>query len=376
MRDIRLPDLKELPKPIADVFVAGSSGIAFVASYLAATYLPEHAGAEVSYAIYLAQLWAGIFGVVFYNVVRLEEPASGAEFRVRWYWLIIPALLSLLWLNTALFLLLVLRFAIVRGTSVPLALRTSWVAGGALVTLSGAAAVAAVGFEQYHFYALLACTLSLLIAFMTWRHQVWTVLPHTLVSTLLTRKGFFGRVLLRSSLDIYIFSVSAVLLYIVMHTTTPAISADFVKIYSAMAIANLFVVVIEGRVLNTSGRVEAIGPVTAAGMAAVSFAAVFAWTTFLIHAPILAGLCAASGAAFAVINGNLLARIRRLGSPRSMLALSGAGVIAMLAAFAPMVAVGQIGLEFAIMAMLANMGLQFLLLLGLHSRLRSRPTIV
>lgn len=374
--DIRFPGLGAIPKPMADIFVAGSSGINFIASYLAATYLPAHIGAEVSYAIYFAQLWAGIFGVVFYNIVRIEEPASGGEFRVRWYWLALPAALSLLWLDITLVILLALRFAIVRGTAVPPGGRTSLAAGMALIVLGAAAAVAAVVFDVYRFYALLAAVLSLSLAFMTWRHAVWVVLPGRLMTKILNQQGFIARVLLRSSLDIYIFSVSVVLLYVVMHTTTPAVSADFVKIYSAMAIASLFVAVIESRVLNTNaeGSTE-IGWPSCVGMAAVSMALVFVWAVLVIHASSLAGACAAFGAAFAVLSGNLLARIRRRASPRSMMLLSIAGVIAMLTAFSPLVFLGRVGLEGALIAMLANMVLQFgmLLLLDRLSRNQGPP---
>lgn len=362
--NIRFAGFGTLHKSMADIFVAGSSGINFIASYLAATYLPTHIGAEVSYAIYFAQLWAGIFGVVFYNIVRIEESASGGEFRVRWYWLALPAALSVLWLNMALVILLALRFAIVRGTAVPPGSRTSLAAGMALILLGAAAAVAALVFDLYRFYALFAAVLSLSLAFMTWRHTVWVVLPNHFMKKIVNKQGFVARVLLRSSLDIYIFSVSVVLLYVVIRTTTSAVSADFVKIYSAMAIANLFVAVIESRVLNTNaeGSTE-IGWPSCFGMAAVSMVVVFAWAVLVIHASPLAGACAAFGAAFAVLSGNLLARIRRRASPQSMMFLSIAGVMAMLIAFSPMVFVGEVGLDGALIAMLANMIIQFAMLL-------------
>lgn len=364
--------LSAFPKPLADMFVAGSSGVNFAASYLAATYLPAHAGAEVSYAIYFAQLWAGIFGVVFYNIVHIEEPASGGEFRVRWYWLVLPAILSLLWLNAALVILLAMRLAIVRGSVVSLNNRTSLVAALALLVFGAVAAIVAVVLNFYRFYALLACVMSLSVAFMTWRHTVWLVLPTKLMVTVFNRDGFLLRVLLRSSLDIYIFSVSVVLLYVVMHTTGPRVSADFAKIYSAMAIASLFVAIIEARVLNTGvGRPGEIGWPACLGMAAASLALVFIWTIFIIQASVLAGLCAAVGAAFAVLSGNLLARIRRGASPKAMMTLSIVGCIVMLLAFAPLAFMAHVGLEPALIAMLINLVFQFGMLLALNSRLRN-----
>lgn len=363
---MRLP---AFPRGTADIFVAGSSGVNFAASYLAATYLPASAGAEVSYAIYFAQLWAGIFGVILYNIVRMEEPGSGADFRFRWEWLIVPALLSILWLNAALVILLMVRLAIVRGGEVPLNNRPSARAALALVVFGGAA-IAAVTFGLYRFYALLACVASLSVAFMTWRHMVWVVSPARLLATVRKRDGFLPRVLLRSSLDIYIFLVSVVLLSVVRHTTDHGVSADFVKIYSAMAIAGLFVAVIEARVLNTdAGGPGAISWPACCGMAAVAMALVFAWTFVIIQASIQAGLCAALGSALAVLSGNLLARIRRGSSPRSMMGLSIVGGAAMLVAFSPLVFMAKVELEAALLVMLVNLVLQFAMLLAFYIRL-------
>lgn len=352
------------------MLVAGSSTVNFVASYLAATYLPTQIGTSVSYGIYFAQLWAGILGVVFYNIVRIEDVDTGKRFHVRWHWIALLGLLALAWLNLALVMILALRFAIIRGSAVPFDMRSSWLAGLALLGFSAICAVAAKAWNLWQFYAVLTCAASLSIAFMTWRHDVWLPLPGRFFSVVRGKSGFIRRILQRSSLDAYIFVVSAVLLYVVMHTATHVIATDFVKIYSAMAIANLFVVVVEARVLNMNiGVTERIGWTTAGGMAGISFVAVFAWTTLLIKASVLAGVGAAGGAAFAVLSGNLLARIRRCATPRATVLLSLTGLLTMLLAFLPLLIV-RVELEVALMAMFANTAIQFVIFYVADSRLQ------
>ena len=357
---------------VDDVLVAGSSGVNFLASYLAATYLPAAVGSSVSFSIYFAQLWSGIACIIFYNIVRLEDAQSGKEFLLRWSWLLSAILLAIIWLNAGLFLILAIRFGIIRGSKPTELYSRSLAFAAFLVLVIIICAVLALNLDVRHFYPLGACLFSLLLALATGRHRIWVPLPKKIFSIAFHRPEYITRTLRRATLDIYIFLVSLILLFVIRYSSSANVSAEFLKIYSAMAIAGLFVTVIESRVLNPAQNISSqFGWKICTVMSVFSFISVLLWCLLAIKVSYPGSFFASAGAACAIFSGNFLAKIRRFGSINAILFCSVTGTILMAIIFLPLLFIKS-GIEDCLLAMFTNLVFQLVMLcmayfkMGIH----------
>lgn len=276
--------------------------------------LPQSEAKDAAYTLALVSQYAGYIGVLVYNAISLELP-SGRKLRASTLQLIVCSCLIFLSPTISFFLLLLLRFALIRGgsTKPDLSERKTILF---LVFLILVVMLYVVNNADVVDYIFLILLFALSPLYLAGKQSFWlpTVkisemsqasIPHVLVN-----------ILCRTSYDLYLLMVSVSILYLASNYLELSQALDFIKIYSVVGVSGMFVAAIEGKVLS---RVEVsaaqISIVVVLISCILSGLFVMCWLLVVENLSISVAILATIGAIMGVLVGHIGASLRRDADP-------------------------------------------------------------
>lgn len=235
-----------------DIFIGISSIILFSGAYLSDYYLNSENALFASYIILNSKLISGLLGIFVFNILKFEYIEKGIIYNPNNRIFLILGFLYLFSPFAFLIAAIFLRFSIIRGErrENPIVLKA--VAQFTIIILMSF-------FIRYlflpksnlslDFYILIIGVFLLITCFLTAKLNLWIINPIELINK--SSKGFgdqFKKIFFRLLLDVYIFLISVIILYIAKNMSSTEESNFFVKIYSTMGISGVFITIIESRI--------------------------------------------------------------------------------------------------------------------------------